>query len=358
LPAAAGALRPLAVGAGNVALAGGRTALSAAARAPAAIGNTAKFMANVPRGQPFAPTPLAAVKNTANLAFRPRYPGVDRMPGLAAEARPLDRTRAALGTAARVGGVSSLGLSAAVAIPGALQRYPDNVADEGALRAGLPQKAWDDLRSRARANAPAYYAQLAKQIVNPVARQALGPETTWPGNTAAAQHLLGPEDRSAFSRMHGAIAREAAVPLLRSDVYQARKTRPWLFGAADTLRSLTPAGAAMTAGLRAFGSAEQPDLGAIVARHARAYGPEIAADPEGTKASPFAAIYRDMQSPLAASRPVARAGLMADRWMNRRPALAAGLWGEGETPFWRAGRQVDSQAGLGTASTPFGWRSR
>lgn len=268
LGATLAAARPAVGSAVGSAMSAARPVANAVVAAPARAAATAKFVAGVPASAPFAPNLRGAVGNAARAAFRPRYPGLDRPPGVASMARPFDRTRAFAGGALRNGGLGTLGLSGAAAADAAFRTYPRYAADYLSIAAGLPREQWPAVRERAVADAPRYYAELGRQAVG-----------------------LG--DRSPFSRLHGDVARGVALPLLRNDLYESRRRRPWLFGATDALRSTTPAGLLATAGIRALGSPEPPDFGGAVAAGLKGRAAEFLRSPAAFS-GPFADVYRDV----------------------------------------------------------------
>ncbi len=249
----------------------GRVAAGGLRRLPGA----AKFVAGVPAAQPFAPSAGRALLNTGRMLASPRYPGLDRAPGLATMARPLDATRAAAGTALRRAGASTLVGTGALAANGALQGYPNMAGQMIAEQAGGRPEDVPRVQEAARREAPGMYWELAKQ-------------------------QLGLGDQSAMSRMHGAAARSLAVPFLRHDLWGARQRRPTMFSIADTLRSLTPAGALMTAGIHAVGTPQPPPVADVVAQKGREYAPEIMRDPAGSLSSPFVGAYRRVADELPA----------------------------------------------------------
>ncbi len=251
-------------------------------------GRTGKFVAGVPAGEAFAPTLGAGMRNTARAAFKPRYPGLDRPAGVAALARPLDRTRAAMGTGLRASNAAAMGLSGAGIGYGALVNYPKRVAQTVGNVAGFPTtNDYDTARQNAIAAAPGVYGELGKQVVG-----------------------LG--DQSAASKLTTDVVKDVAVPTIRNDIYTARQNNPGWYGMVDTMRSTTPVGLATTLGIRALGSSQPPDVAGAIAKHAPKYAPEIAANPEASAKSPFVRAFNQVapSDMLARSYPrVAGAGL-------------------------------------------------
>jgi hypothetical protein len=244
-------------------------------------GKTLRFATGVPEGQSVAPTFRQGVGNVTRALVRPQYRGFDRPPDVTSLARPLDRTRAFMGTAARNANVAAMGLSGAALGHSLLKTYPEFVGDHIAGVTGQPNRDYDATLARAREAAPGVYAELGKQFAG-----------------------VGATDP--LSRLVGNVARQTAVPYVRHDLYQARQSRPWLMGTIDTLRSLTPAGLLATIGLRQLGSAQPADIGASVREHLPEYLGQAARAPGEAFTGPFAEAARHVvpdTTALAQGRP-------------------------------------------------------
>lgn len=332
--------------------AGGRLA-GLARRLPGEVAETARFGAGLRPEQRFFGRPGqmgveragATVKNTANLLFRPRIRGLDRplvggpapatppaaplltrarglpraagryvtdpqnIPGSSffrsESPRPLDRTRAAVPRLMRAGSLGAAGLSLGPVIPALTTAYPHLIGYNLARELELDNRDTIGVQDRLRANAPRAV-----------------------GHIAATS--LGFGDQSPMSRMHADTALQSIVPTIRRDINSARRTRPLTMGLADTLRSMTPGGYLLTRGIKALGTDEQPDYEGIADWNARRYGSAIANDPEGTAASPFTGIWKDVLPPAQqlANAPATRrailrrAGPAYRGWASANPELA------------------------------------
>jgi hypothetical protein len=232
----------------------------------------ARFAAGLPEGQPFFPSVGGTLKNVGKIAFKPRYPGLDRPLGLTEMARPLDRTRAALGTGLRRGSVASMGLSVPAALHGALWNYPGQVGDQLAAMTGRPEDA-DKLRAQMRWEAPGAYASMARDAL-------------------AAPFGMARQDPT--SKLVRGVTGDVAGPFLLAEVHGARQTKPLLMGTIDALRSTTPFGWLMTRGIKALGSEAPVPLSPALARHMPAYTASVALNPESAYAGPYGAAARNI----------------------------------------------------------------
>lgn len=247
---------------------GGAAASGLLRRAPRQLGELTRFVAGVPEGQSFAPTIRKGLGNVGRLLASPRYPGLDRPPGMTAMARPLDRTRAALGTVLRRGSWGATALSGAAGANTLLRGYPDLVADSlndvmGVERSDLRAAS----RVAARAEAPRIYTELGLQTIG-----------------------LG--DRRPLSRYIGGIARQNLVPQLRYNLHATRTMRPGLMAVVDGLRSTTPAGMAATWAIRRAGSPEPPYLSFSAQRQLPSFLRDLSRDPGNVAAGPFYEAFR------------------------------------------------------------------
>jgi hypothetical protein len=226
------------------------------------------------------------------MAVRPRYPMLDRPVGVTSMPRRFDWQRSALGTLGRSGSIAAGGISGAALGHSLLRAYPDYVGRELALRAGQtdPEQI-TSAQQRAREAAPGIYGEIAHQMLG--GSPGRTPET--PTSMATPRHLAqAPAVRvnqgadAPLTRYMGSVARDVAVPLVRHDLYNARRSKPWLLGATDFARSLTPAGALATMGLRRFGSETPPDIAGALERHAPRYALDRARDPSHAATGPWA----------------------------------------------------------------------
>lgn len=287
-----------------------------ARRLPMEAAETARFGAGLHPEQRFFGTPGQSglgragttLGNTGRLLFQPRIRGLDRppvggpapaalprepllrraagLPGAAARGvadvptsffrtespRPFDRTRAAVPRLMRAGTAGASALSLLPIIPALTSTYPRLIGGNLADSLELDPDERARMQERVRRNMPRAV-----------------------GNIAATSLGLG--DQSPMSRMHADTALQSIVPTIRRDINSARRNRPITMGIADTLRSMTPGGYLLTRGIRALGTDEPPDYAGIADWNARRYGEAIANDPEGTAASPFTGIWKDVLPP-------------------------------------------------------------
>ncbi len=266
-----------------------------------AAANAVRRMASVPSTTGFfgrAGAGLASragqtLKSTGNLAFRTRYPFLDRsiddvlairnqralgLPGLPSGVAPraFDRTRALAGTALRYGPTAG---TASVAAAGtyhkAMNVVPNRTA--GALKAefGLDDQTTEDIANRARTELPRMYPDIL---------------------AGAAGYG---SDQSAIGKIHYDAARDYLSKAVLQDIPAVREKRPVLMGAVDLLRSATPFGAALSAGLRSIPKGEQPDFGAYVRDAMAKHKDEILANPAAQLDSPYADMWRRIMFPIA-----------------------------------------------------------
>jgi hypothetical protein len=186
--------------------------------------------------------------------------------------RPFDRTRAAIPRLMRAGTAGAAGVSLLPIIPALASTYPRMIGGNLANSMGLGPDEKARMQERVRQNMPGAV-----------------------GSIAATS--LGFGDQSPMSRMHADIAMQSLLPTIRRDINSARRNRPITMGIADTLRSMTPGGYLLTRGIKALGTDEPPDYEGIADWNARRYGEAIANDPEGTAASPFTGIWKDVLPP-------------------------------------------------------------
>jgi hypothetical protein len=269
-----------------------------------------RFVARVPEGRSVASTPGDALRSAANAYFRPRYPLLDRPLGVKSMPRVLDRTRAWAGTGLRGGSLLSMSLSAPTIANAALRAYPNTVGSWTAALAGRTQDM-EQAKAQMRAEAPGFYGNLAHDAVagasnwamdNPVGRF-IGRNLAKVSPDAIFDRLptLQPRTDPTSQFTHGVVG-DIALPIVRHDIYQARKNRPGMMGTIDALRSTTPFGWTMTKGLQALGSPKAPDLRGAVAKHLPAFLAKTNADPAALTAGPYGNVAKQLASTVDISK--------------------------------------------------------
>lgn len=200
----------------------GQTAIQAGRNTVEAAKPVARFMGNRPAEQPLGR------KGLLRLMVSPNYPGLDRPVGMSRSVvkpvapRPYDRTRQAIGHGLRWGGRAGTALAAPGVVYGGLYAGPQNALANFFVR--------DDPEFRSHAQANTGLAAVDNGL-------RLGYAAT-----GLSSHP--------YDQFIGKQVRQNALPWLGNELHYSRQTRPGMHAVMDLLRSATPAGAAITAGLR------------------------------------------------------------------------------------------------------------
>ncbi|HXS24019.1 MAG TPA: hypothetical protein VN719_07310, partial [Gemmatimonadales bacterium] len=276
--------------------------LSRAEGAGAATG-LARNLAGVPAGERFFSGLGGTAKNTSRMFFQGmRNPILDRPPGLSSMARPFDRTRTVLGTGLRYGGYATYPVAAAATVNNLINQKPIDAANAVADAMGVTDPSLlGQIQDRARHELPANYPLMAATA-------------------------LGHGDQSPIGQIHGDVMRETLPQSFRSSLYYTRENHPWLYGAVDTLRSLTPAGLLGTLATRQLASPESPDYAGAVQRAVEKHMPAIQADPVAAANSPLGQMWGRIIAPdTATARKLLQPHAMD--WLKRTGLSAGGLLG-------------------------------
>lgn len=256
------------------------------------LGHAATYVAGVPNNfSTMKPAQKAweAVKAPVRAAVNPNYPGLDRpvgisksvlntrpgpagvpLPSIAPQelARPLDRTRQAAATAMRSASRGVTVGTAAAGAYGTMYQYPGQLASQIGQNAGFTQQQEEQTK-----------ANLSGTNML---------RTGWD----VAKDFAAPA-KDPMSQLHRDVIGQTAVPQVQYDLHSARARNPLLYGALDTIRSFTPAGAITTAAMRAASSDKEPPFNQALNSALKKHAPAIAdpANADAVERSPYTKMW-------------------------------------------------------------------